>query len=58
MKFIQIWVIKWNYSDNSAFGIVRAYENHIDAQKDFAMLENHSGSKTFEIEEVSMLMQG
>lgn len=45
-----VWVITWNYSDMSGFGLVRAYEMEERAKLDFEMLQHTAGDyKTFRL---------
>lgn len=47
-----IFVLLWNYGDNSSFGIERVYENKSRAEADLQLLESTHSMKTFQLVEL------
>lgn len=50
-----IYVITWRYSDNSGYGLVRAYCDEEKAREDLKLLEEHGETRRFSIEAVSLI---
>lgn len=50
-----LYVIVWQWHDNSGFGVVRAYRLKSDAERDLKMLREYSESKDFKVVEAECL---
>jgi hypothetical protein len=48
----QIWVVRWEYSDRSAFGNVRAYDTEAEAVALQKLLETYCDTRTFFVDTV------
>lgn len=51
---MKIWIIWWKYSDNSAFGIERVYDNLERANADFHLLEKTESAKHYCMESLEI----
>lgn len=51
---MEVIVITWSYSDNSAFGLVGVYEPEL-GKEILLLLEEHSGTKQFAATEVEVV---
>lgn len=52
---MRVWIITWEYSDKSAHGIVRVYDNKIRADDDLMMLKAQESARTFEMESFAVV---